>query len=94
MTTSTASTLADYAAELRFLTEHPDLPIPRGFDLSEIGLSLFVHTAAQVRAWADAIAAEVGETEYQGNTHYSAHTFDPFYVTVTAIVSPDDEVTR
>ncbi|MGZ4522001.1 MAG: hypothetical protein ACXVXO_01100 [Mycobacteriaceae bacterium] len=94
-TTVTSNTLivTDIGPALDFLTNHPDLPVPRGVDLGFLGgslsLSTFVDTAEQVQAWANAIDEGMVTREHQGNTHYSTHTFDPFYITVTAIVHPE-----
>lgn len=82
-------TAADFASEAQFLLDHPNLPTPRGFDfVTSGGIYVILHTAEQVAQWADAIGAEVGTTEYQGNTHHSANTFEPFYVSAVAIVAP------
>ncbi|MGZ4519138.1 MAG: hypothetical protein ACXVXP_08390 [Mycobacteriaceae bacterium] len=83
----------DLAPPQVFLAAHPNLPIPRGMSVGpiagEISISAFVDTAEQVREWASAIGCDMGRSRYEGNTHYTACTFDPFHITITAIVAED-----
>lgn len=90
MTDTSTKTAADFAPELQWLLDHPNLPAPRGFDfVLSGGILVYVDTPEEVARWAEAIGAEVGSAECQGSTHYGACTFDPFYISASAIVAPE-----
>ena len=91
MTDTSTKTAADFTPELQWLLDHPNLPTPRGLDLvaSGGGITVFLHTAAQVQSWAEAIGAEAEASEWMGNTHHTAHTFEPLHISVAAIVAPE-----
>jgi hypothetical protein len=91
MTDTSTKTAADFAPEMQWLLDHPNLPMPRGLDLvaSGGGITVFLHTAAQVQSWAEAIGRDAEAREYQGNTHHTTYTFDPFHISASAIVAPE-----
>ena len=89
-TNTATKTAADFAPELQWLLDHPNLPAPRGFGFAASGgILAMVRSAEEVALWAEAIGAEVETCEYKGNTHHSILTFEPFWLSVAAIVAPE-----